>query len=477
VETRFSRSRSGSFPFVSTARENCRRTVRTLQLASAVLIVVSVAGIVRGQSRIRAEFDLANAVDTAIENNPRIKIADSKRRIALLEIKEARTGKQPVVQFGHSTIRSNDPAFAFTSLLEQGRFTPSNFKIESLNAPDGINNMRSAISVQMPLFDQGRTRLRAAQAEIDRRRSDLQSEWIRQNLQFDVIRGFYGVIVNKSKLSVRQEAVRTAEADARKARNMVELGMTNEADGLIADVELANAKHLMLSAENELLTASVELKLLLGIETETQFELVGDLQEKYFPIGEMDELVRKAFANRPDYLSAVNAFESSRLQAKAVKNRRLPQIDVFGKFAYSSPNLIRGSTDYTVGINLSYALFDPGRKAKEEKALEEESVAELEKEALADQIRLSVVRAFQDYMTARSKIQVTIKSISQADEALRIVRDRYHFGLATFTEVIRAETALVRAKHDQLEARFAYYVSYAAVLLATGTLKDVKDFD
>ena len=104
-------------------------------------------------------------------------------------------------------------------------------------------------------------------------------------------------------------------------------------------------------------------------------------------------------------------------------------------------------------------------------------MAELEKQNLANQISLGVVRALQSYKTARAKIQVSIKSIAQADEALRIVQDRYKFGLTTFNEVLRAEAALVRSRHNLLTARSEYYISYASVLLATGRLNDVRLFD
>jgi outer membrane protein TolC len=71
---------------------------------------------------------------------------------------------------------------------------------------------------------------------------------------------------------------------------------------------------------------------------------------------------------------------------------------------------------------------------------------------------------------------VSIKSIAQAEEALRIVQDRYRLGFAIFDEVIGSETALVRAKHNLLTARYEYYVGAASVLLATGQLTDVRMF-
>lgn len=104
-------------------------------------------------------------------------------------------------------------------------------------------------------------------------------------------------------------------------------------------------------------------------------------------------------------------------------------------------------------------------------------MAELEKQNLADAIRLDVIRSLQNYSTARGKIQVSIKSTAYAEEALRIVQDRYKFGLTTFNEVLRAESAVVAAKQNILKARYDYYVSFASILLATGRLSDVRLFD
>ncbi len=103
-------------------------------------------------------------------------------------------------------------------------------------------------------------------------------------------------------------------------------------------------------------------------------------------------------------------------------------------------------------------------------------MAELEKENLASQIRLDVIRAFQNFKTARAKIQVSIKSIAQADEASRIIQDRYKNGLTTFNEVLRAETAVVRSKQGLLTSRYEYYIGFARILLATGKLTDVSIF-
>ncbi len=215
----------------------------------------------------------------------------------------------------------------------------------------------------------------------------------------------------------------------------------------------------------------------MGDKADLEREYTGTLKEIYFPVEEQDELIRIAFENRPDKKRAEIAAQNSREQTKSIKNQKLPSVNAFGNFGYSSPYVANGSTDYTVGVSLTYTLFDAGRKARIEQAATGENLADLQTEQLNNQIRLEVIRASQNYKTARAKIQVSIKSITQAEEAVRIIQDRYKFGLTTFNEVLRAESALVRAKHNLLNARFEYYISYASIMLATGRLTDVRAFE
>jgi outer membrane protein TolC len=431
----------------------------------------------RSQSAIQSKLDLETAVVRALAINPQAKITDSRTKIAESRIREAKTGKMPFAQFSQSVIRSNNPVFVFGSLLEQGRFGAANFAIDSLNNPKGLTNLRSLVEVKMPIFDQWQSRSRVAEAEIGRDQSTLQAEAVRQKIRFDIVSTFYGVILRREMVRVSEQALRSADANRKKAKDMADVGMTTDADFLAAEVELANAGQQKLEAESELITTIAALNLMVGDKPELDRELKGDLQEKYFPIDDQDALIRTALDDRPDYKMAELAIKNSRVQTKSIKDLKLPRVDAFGNFGYSSPYVANGSTDYTVGVSLTYTLFDAGHKSRVEQVAEAETVAGAEKQVLSDQIRLGVVRAFQNFKTARAKIQVSITSITQADEALRIVQDRYKSGLTTFNEVLRSEAALTRAKQSLLTARYDYYVSYAAVLLATGRLSDVRLFD
>jgi outer membrane protein TolC len=103
-------------------------------------------------------------------------------------------------------------------------------------------------------------------------------------------------------------------------------------------------------------------------------------------------------------------------------------------------------------------------------------MASAEQEHLSNQIRLEVVRAYQQYVSARERLTLAAKVVAQAKEALRIVQDRYQEGLTTITEVLRAQTAFVRTRQNLLGARYDYYLGYAQVLIVSGQLTDVQAF-
>ena len=89
---------------------------------------------------------------------------------------------------------------------------------------------------------------------------------------------------------------------------------------------------------------------------------------------------------------------------------------------------------------------------------------------LAEAIRLQVQKAFLDLDTASQRIAVSQQAVSQAEESVRIIRNRYEAGLATVTDLLRAETALTAAKGNYLRAVFDQRVGAANLELQVGRL-------
>jgi outer membrane protein TolC len=419
---------------------------------------------------------LVDAVEIALQRNPLTRATIAGRQLANAELSEAESRRAPSLIASGSFTRSNNPVFVFGSLLEQGQFGPENFEINSLNHPDALNNFRSSLTLRFPVFDQRETETRIASARIRQQQADQQTSLVEQRVRFEVIKTYYGLLLAHAKLNVAEEAMKTAEADVKRARDLVESGIAVQSDVLAARVQLSQFRQQEIQMSGELATALAALNTALGLPVETPQQPLGDLLDRRFTVDTIEVLSSAALQNRPDYQRALLSSRDASVQLRRVGGERLPRVDAFLSTALNSEHLTGGRGDYAAGATVSFNVFDAGRKARIARARAEHAIADAEQEHLANQIRFEVVRAYQQYVSARERLAAVAEVSAQASESLRIVQDRYDAGITTITELLRAETALVRARSDVLAARYDQYLSYANVLLATGQLKDAGVF-
>ena len=421
-------------------------------------------------------LSLAAAVDIAMRRNPLIQAAASGRKIADSRLEEARAGRWPLIQFTETFTRGNNPVFVFGSLLEQGRFGPQNFTIGSLNNPDPLNNFRTAVHLKVPLFDQLESGSRIAQAQMGREEASRQLEVVGQQVRFEVIRAYYGILVAQNRKEVAAEAIKMAEADRNRARDLFETGAVVRSDLLSSEVQLSELHQQHVQSGGELVTARAYLNAALGIPVEPFQILESRLGERDFGVPDQEELARQALRHRPDYLRVGAALRSAEEKVRGAWGQYLPRIDLFSTYGISGRDLSNGDSDYILGAGLTYNLFDRPRPARLDQVRAAYLQARAEQEQLANRIRLEVVQALQQYLSARENLHLTTQSVEQAREALRIIQDRYREGLTIITEVLRAQTTLVRAQLSHLAARYDYTVGYANVLAVSGQLADVSPF-
>ncbi len=91
-------------------------------------------------------------------------------------------------------------------------------------------------------------------------------------------------------------------------------------------------------------------------------------------------------------------------------------------------------------------------------------------EQMRSAVRLQVKQAYYELQTSRERIAATASSVEEAEEGLRIVQKRYEGGMTPFVDVLGAESALIRARTNALQALYDNNVADAELKLAKGTL-------
>lgn len=424
----------------------------------------------------QGELTLTEAVEMALNNNPMVHASTAGVDAAAAGVSEAKAGRLPLLKFNEKYTNSNNPVYVFGSLLEQGRFGPNNFDVNFLNDPGSLSNFRSSMNLQIPLFNRFQVQSGIEQARIRADQSQSEADWVRQQIRLQVVQTYFGLLVAQQRKEVAAEAVRTAKAEVDSIQSKVEQGLAVRSDLLAMEVQLADFRQQQVQAEGDEQTALAALNSVLSVPVGTPLQLAGRLEERNFPVPQQDQLISTALNRRPDYLSAARQVDLARQQVRVAKGNWWPDLNLFAQVGHSTQDFSNGSGDFAVGASLNFDVVDFGRPARIEQAVAHSRRAQAEQVRTANQIRLEIVQALQRYLTSKQRLQLTSTAVEQATEAQRIVQDRLDVGLTTVTEVLRAQTALLRARLNQLGARYEHYLGYAQVLLESGSLNDVRPF-
>lgn len=429
-------------------------------------------GTVSGQDSLTLE----QAVDEALGAHPALGEAESLSRAADARLKQARAARLPLLAFEEEFIHSNNPVFAFGKKLEQAQFAQNDFALESLNSPGALSNFRSSVELRLPVFSAWEIESGIAQAQEGQAVAEAQRDWAAQQVRFEVVRAYYGVLLARARFQVAEQALETARAEVGRMRDRFEEGMVVASDLMAMQVQAADFEQQRIRAKGEVETAWTALNLALGRPLSQRPSLAGSLEERDFQSPSTDQLISAALRGRGDLRAARGQIEMRQQNIRKARGDYLPQLGLFAEFGQSSQDLSSGSSDFAVGARLTFDLVDFGRSARIRQAQAEREAAKSRRRALENQVSLAVVQALQDFQSARESLVVASQAVEQAGETLRIVEDRHQVGLTDVTEVLRAQTASVRARTNRLAARYAVYVGYARLLLESGNLTDTGAF-
>jgi hypothetical protein len=135
--------------------------------------------------------------------------------------------------------RSNNPVFVFSSLLTQHQFGLENFAIGPLNRPDFLNNFQAQVTVDQPIYDAGQTRNAVKSAELAQKMTGEEQRLVQMNVISGAARAYYGAVLAAESLKAAEQAVRSAEADLKRAEAVRAAGMSTDVDVLSIRVHLA----------------------------------------------------------------------------------------------------------------------------------------------------------------------------------------------------------------------------------------------
>jgi outer membrane protein len=413
---------------------------------------------------------LRQAIDRALGQSPRAAVARADEQAAEADAAMAKTGLWPRLNFAEDLSRGDDPVYVFGTKLLQQRFAQSDFSLNSLNRPTPVGNFATRFSGQWTVFNWFETGQQMRGARLGAESAASMAKAADQGVVLDVVQAYQAVLYAQRQVEVARREEQTAEALVHDAQTRVKAGLAIDSDLLSAQVNLAARQQESLSADGAVETSWAELDAAIGGAVSPRPEL-QPMEAKTFPEGALEGDVAKALTARPD-LQALRQLAAAQQQAaKAARSEFLPQVSAYGNWETDRQTFAgNGGDNWVAGAQLSLDILPLGKRARLEKARAAEEKAAAEERGQEQQIRLAVSRAFSDHRTAERMVATARASMEQSAEGLRILHNRYDAGLATMTDLLRAEDAQRESQNRYWQAAYGNTVAYAALLYATGEL-------
>jgi len=413
---------------------------------------------------------LRQAIQQALGENPEIKLAAAGSLEAKSNASLARTQLLPQISLTEDISRGNDPVYVFGSKLRQQRFTMADFDLNALNRPTPINNFATHFTGSWMAFDSFKTQKSIHSADLMRKSAESSAKAVNQKVVLDVVQAYQSVLYAERQIEIAQHELETSQALLDSVEDHVKAGLAVESDRMSAQVNVADRKQVLIAAQGELSLAWAQLRVAMGAPNLAQTKL-QPIEPHDYPQSAIEQEMQTAERTRADLSALIEAQSAQASQVIAARWSYGPRVSAYGSAGQDRPSFAgSGGNNWVAGVQISLDLLPFSKRAQVAHENAVKSRVDAQVASYQQQVSFQVSQAHIQRQTAQLSLETARTAIDQATESLRILRNRYGAGLATITDLLRAEDAERQSQTNYWHAVYGNAMAYAQLLFATGTL-------
>jgi cobalt-zinc-cadmium efflux system outer membrane protein len=296
---------------------------------------------------------VSEAVSEALKNNPELRGLTADMTAAKGEVLTARTFRNPELT------------------IEPG--------VRQLQDTGGsTSHFRAAFALSQLFEFPGKRALKIALAKSDLAVRQIALEGFRFQLETEVHRAFFDLLVAEKIVVLRNDQVESAKVFFASSRERTERGYASEFETVKGQADLVAAQRAQREAEAKRVEARVTLNALLGRRPASPIDITGSL-ENHAPSGSRDTFRSLALARNPSLRTKYLEAEKAGLQLRATRFGRRPDFAIGPTVEYL-PN----EQTYGLSVTVALPLWDQKKgeiqtaNAQQQRALADTEKAQVE---------------------------------------------------------------------------------------------------
>jgi outer membrane factor, OMF family len=381
------------------------------------------------------------------------------------------------------------PMFSPTGVLDSsGQPTAGPFYVPnggSAGVTSGAWSAEGGLQLNYALLDFARTpTVRAARAALEQQRNTYANQL--RALQLQVSEAYY-------RLQQDEQLVRVYDANLRNDLVILQDTLDLKQAGLVPRLDVLRRRAIQAADEETLIQALADravarrqLAVLLNLPahvTPTPSDPI--VVQPRWPL-DLEASLLAAYRGNPELEAILATRTALAQQSQATAAGLLPKLSLFasgggsgsqtslGDFtlggggccgATALPLSTTNGWDWSVGLTLTWLLFDAGTTAGQARALaRKEAAAAQQYAASRNDIRLRIEQAFFNHEASLAKLSSARRGVAAALEAFRDVRLRYLTGLSSELDVSITQDRLINSLVQRLNATVDVNITYARLL-------------
>lgn len=399
---------------------------------------------------------MAEAEAIALKNHPAIMAGKLDALATQQRVDQARAARFPFVTANVTAVGAGDD---------------SRIAAGALNNPIIYSRVATGLTINQMLLDSGRTSKLIASAKTSAAASDQRADVTRADVILSVRRAYFNALRAENLSRVANATVESRQLVVDQVSELVKASLKSSLDQSFAETNLAEAKLLVASADNERQAAYADLAQALGRQSLEMVELAEEPAPNVEPLA-ISELREQALRRRPDLKAMRLDLEAAHEFAAAERAAKFPSVAATAGVGYvpnSGPNL---SSDYAAaGVNISLPFLNGGLfKARQAEAEIRAQAIERRISDIENRIVRDVNTAWLSVNTAAERIRLTQQFVDQASQALELAQTRYDLGLSSIVELSQAQLAKTNADIQYATAKYDYQLRRSVLEYQTGDL-------
>ena len=321
-----------------------------------------------------------------------------------------------------------------------------------------------------------------------------------QNTALDIYASYFSILQAKTNLAIQRENLTLSKKNLELSRIRLRVGAASNADVYRWESELANSSQAVIEAHVALLSGKFKLNSQLNEALPETFD-IKDARIEDDVFSDFSSSAFGRFVQRPNDLKKITLFLVNEAQRTHPSKKQLlanldvveRQMTMFRRSYYLPTLALQGQMDevfrrggngsvpvpgrsfnnasWSVGLNLSYPLFDGNRRhINVQKSKIQKDQLYLQLKDFDNALALNIKTKALQLLTAMTNIEFSQKSAESAVKSLDLVQNAYRQGANTVADLLGAQQAALQAKLAHSNSVFNYLVSFLELEGSVGYL-------